>query len=115
METFAERLSAQDASFLAFESPATPMHVAGLSIYEAGPLARRGGVDIARIRDHIASRLHHLPRYRQRLAPPPFEGTPFWVDDDRFDLDDHVRRVALPRPGTDAELRELAAHVMAEP
>ncbi len=67
-----ERLSAQDSSFLVFESPTTHMHVGGLAIFEAGPLTTaRGRLDIDRIRRHIAWRLHLVPRYRQRLAFVP--------------------------------------------
>jgi diacylglycerol O-acyltransferase / wax synthase len=116
METYAERLSAQDSSFLAFESRATPMHVAGLSIYESRPLrGARGTIDVDRIRAHIGSRLHLIPRYRQRLAYVPLEGSPTWIDDDRFDLDRHVRAIALPRPGSDPQLKELAADLIAQP
>ena len=59
------RLSGQDASFLVFESPTAHMHVAGTSLFEAGPLLTpSGGIDIERIRAYISSRLHLLPRYR---------------------------------------------------
>jgi len=116
MERFYERLSAQDSSFLGFESETTPMHVAGLSVYAAGPLGGPdGSVDVPRVRAHIASRLHLIPRYRQRLAYAPVDGQPFWIDDDRFALDDHVFSIALPRPGTDRELKEVTAEIVARP
>jgi WS/DGAT/MGAT family acyltransferase len=115
-ETFHENLSAQDAAFLGFETSTTPMHVGGQSIHEAGRLARPGGgVDFTRIRAYIASRLHLIPRYRQRLDYTPLDGHPLWIDDDRFDLDDHVRHIGLPAPGSDRELRELTAHLMSVP
>jgi WS/DGAT/MGAT family acyltransferase len=111
-----ERLSAQDASFLVFEGEDTPMHVGGPTIYEIGPLATaHGGVDIARIRAYIESRLSWVPRYRQRLAWIPLEGHPVWVDDDRFNLNYHVRHTSLPRPGSDAQLKQLAARLLSLP
>ena len=78
-----ERFSAQDSSFLVFEDPNTHMHLGGIAIFDASPLATPdGGVDIERIRRHVASRLHWIPRYRQRIAYIPLERHPVWVDDD---------------------------------
>jgi WS/DGAT/MGAT family acyltransferase len=111
-----ERLSGQDASFLVFETPDTPMNVGGTSIFEGGSLVRHdGGVDLARIKAFIASRLHKVPRYRQRLAFIPIENQPVWIDDERFDLDYHVRHVALPKPGDAAQLKRLSADILARP
>jgi len=116
MTAWYERLSALDYSFLAFEGPTTCMHIAAVVVFETGPLASKGGgVDVARIRRHVASRLPHMPRYRQRLAYIPFENHPVWVDDERFELEYHVRHTSLPRPGTDAQLRELAARLLERP
>ena len=82
-----ERLSAMDSSFLLFEGANTPMHVGGTVIFEAGPLlTAEGGIDLRRIRAHIASRLHVVPRYRQRLAYVPIEMAPVWIDDVNFNL-----------------------------
>src|SRR5271169_5152647 len=106
MADYYQRLSGQDASFLVFEGPTTPMNVGGTSIFEAQPLlTREGGIDIERIKLYVASQLHLIPRYRQRLAYIPVEGQPVWVDDERFNLDYHVRHVAVPRPGDDAQLK----------
>jgi WS/DGAT/MGAT family acyltransferase len=111
-----ERLSTQDGSFLGFEGPATPMHVGAVAIFAAGPLATSdGGIDHARLARHVASRLHLLPRYRKRLAFTPIEGVPGWVDDERFELDFHLRRAALPRAGGEAELKELVARILSQP
>jgi WS/DGAT/MGAT family acyltransferase len=111
-----ERLSAQDGSFLTFEGPATPMHVGAVAIFAAGPLAiAGGGIDHARIARHVESRLHLLPRYRKRLAFTPIERVPGWVDDERFELDFHVRRAALTRPGSEAALKELVARILSQP
>ena len=111
-----QRLSGQDASFLAFEGPTTPMNVGGASIFEAQSLMTpEGGIDIERIKHYVASQMHLIPRYRQRLAYIPVEGQAVWVDDERFNLDYHVRHVALPRPGDDQQLKRLAADILSRP
>jgi len=110
-----ERLSTQDSSFVLWERRETPMHVGAVAILEAAPLTSAdGGIDAARITRHVESRLHLLPRYRQRLVFTPIEGHPVWVDDAHFDLGYHVRRAALPRPGTDSELKALVARILSE-
>ena len=110
-----ERLSAQDHSFLLFETANVPMHVASTQIFELGPLeSADGGVDYAQIKRFIGSVLHRIPRYRQKLRAIPLEGSPVWIDDERFELDYHVRHTSLPRPGSDAQLRQLSARVMAQ-
>ena len=111
-----ERLSAQDNSFLLMESPRHHMHVASTLIYECGPLrTETGGVDFERIKRATAGYLHRIPRYRQKLHFVPIEGSAVWVDDRHFSLDYHVRHTALPRPGSDQQLKELASHIMAQP
>ncbi len=111
-----ERLSAQDRSFLVFDGPTTPMHVGGVTLLEAAPLRTPGGgIDVARIRRHVAGCLRWMPRYRQRIAYVPIFQYPVWVDDQEFDLDYHVRHVSLPLPGSDAQLKELAARIMSQP
>ncbi|HXQ21451.1 MAG TPA: wax ester/triacylglycerol synthase family O-acyltransferase [Candidatus Acidoferrales bacterium] len=110
-----DRLSFLDNSFLIMETPTSPMHVAGTATFEAGPLQTAdGGIDIEKIRDYVASRLYLIPRYRQRLAHVPIENHPVWVDDEHFNVDYHVRHIALPKPGDERQLRRLAARVMAQ-
>jgi WS/DGAT/MGAT family acyltransferase len=110
-----ERLSAQDSAFLVAESRNVHMHVAGMQIFEAGPLGRRdGGIDIEAIKRATEATLHLIPRYRQRLEWIPFENHPVWIDDREFNLDYHIRHTALPRPGTGEQLRRLAARIMAQ-
>jgi len=111
-----ERLSAQDNDFLQWESPALPMHGSGLQIFEAGPLARGdGGIDFAAVQRAFASVLHRVPRYRQKLAWVPGEDRAVWIDDPHFRIDYHIRHIALPRPGSDEQLKRLAADIMERP
>ncbi len=108
-----DRLTALDNSFLMLEKPTSYMHVASTQIHKTGPLRTEGGgVDAARFRKMIASVLHRIPRYRQKLAWIPFENHPVWVDDENFSLDYHLRHTALPRPGTEEQLKRLSARIM---
>ena len=104
-----DRLSALDASFLHQERQASHMHVGALVIFE-GPAPSRD-----EMYEHMQSRLHLVPRYRQKLAFPRFEmGRPFWVDDPRFNLDYHVRLTALPAPGSEEQLRHLLGRIFSQ-
>jgi diacylglycerol O-acyltransferase / wax synthase len=104
-----DRLSAIDASFLHQEKQASHMHVGALVIFEGPPPSRED------FSAHIRSRLPLVPRYRQRLAFPRFEmGRPFWVDDPSFNLDYHVRHTALPRPGSEEQLRQLVGRIFSQ-
>ncbi len=101
-----DRLSAMDASFLHQEGPNTHMHVGAVTVFEGPPPSYEA------FTDHIRSRLHLVPRYRQKLAVPPLEtGRPLWVDDPDFNIEYHVRHTALPSPGDERQLRALAARV----
>ena len=110
-----EPLSSLDSSFLALETSSTHMHVAALVTFDMGPLrTEHRGVDITRIRGHIASRLHLIPRYRMRLAHVPLERHPVWVDDEHFNLEYHVRHTSLPRPGGDEQLMALMGRLVSQ-
>ena len=101
-----DRLTAVDASFLAQEVENAHMHVGALLIFEGPP------PDYDDFCTQIRSRLHLVPRYRQKLAFPPLEtGRPLWVDDRTFNLQYHVRHTALPSPGSEEQLRALTARV----
>ena len=107
-----ERLRPRDLAFLATESPTTPMHNATVEIFDPGD----SGFDYDRLVELIADRIAFVPRYRQRLqAVPGRLANPAWVDDANFDLGYHVRRSALPRPGTMDQLRELVARIASRP
>jgi diacylglycerol O-acyltransferase len=104
-----ERLRPADMAFLADESASAPMHNATLEIFE--PSSQ--GFDYEKLLAVIADRIAFVPRYRQRIRTVPGRlANPVWVDDDDFDLTFHVRRSALPRPGSMAQLRELTARIM---
>src|SRR3954471_23088022 len=104
-----DRLSAVDAGFLAQEGSNTHMHIGGLALFDGEP--PRLGEFLA----HIESRLHLVPRYRQKLATPPLEtGRPLWVDDPTFNLPYHVRHTALPPPGSEDALLDLCARIFSQ-
>ncbi|MEW6270931.1 MAG: wax ester/triacylglycerol synthase family O-acyltransferase, partial [Thermodesulfobacteriota bacterium] len=110
-----ERLTALDQSFLLYEDGCSHMHVASTATFDAGPLATPdGGIDIERIREFVSSRLHRIPRYRQKLAYVPLRDQPVWVDDDRFNLAYHVRHTSLPRPGDERQLKRLSARIASQ-
>jgi len=95
-------------SFLYLETPTTAMHVGSVAIF-AMPGA---GFDYDRLVDLISARIRLVPRFRQKLRGIPGHlANPVWVDDPEFDISHHVRRSALPRPGSLDQLRELIGRV----
>ncbi|GAA1142532.1 wax ester/triacylglycerol synthase family O-acyltransferase [Nocardioides aquiterrae] len=107
-----ERLRPRDVALLAEESPSTPMHNATVEVFDPGD----SGFDYAELVRLVQERISFVPRYRQRVQTVPGRlANPVWVDDDRFDLGYHVRRSALPRPGTLDQLRELVARIVSRP
>jgi hypothetical protein len=107
-----ERLSAADVEFLHRETPTTPQHVGGLLVF-APPAA---GFAYDRLVRLLQERIPLAPRYRQKVRPVPGNlASPVWVDDADFDLTYHVRRSALPRPGSDTQLLEFVARIQARP
>jgi WS/DGAT/MGAT family acyltransferase len=105
-----DRLSTLDAEFLHLEDGIQHLHIAGVCIFE-GPKPA-----VADLRRLIASRLHVIPRYRQRARSVPLElGRPVWVDDPHFALDHHVLHTALPQPGDRATLERLMARLVSHP
>ncbi len=107
-----ERLGPRDLAFLTAETPEAPAHNATIEIFECGD----SGFDYARLLELIRDRLPFVPRYRQRVMNVPGGlANPVWVDDEQFDLGYHVRRSALPRPGSPEQLRELVARIVSRP
>jgi WS/DGAT/MGAT family acyltransferase len=105
-----DRLTGLDAAFLHLEDAGpSHMHVASVMVFEGATPSHEELVQ------HILARLHLVPRYRQRLAFVPFgQGRPLWVDDPHFNPYYHIRHTALPRPGDDAELKQLAGRLFSQ-
>src|SRR5262245_60287749 len=104
-----DRLTGLDSSFLHLERDGTHMHVASTTLFE-GPAP-----PYPEFRDHIESRLHLVPRFRQKLRFVPFGmGRPVWVDDPHLNLAYHVRHTSLPEPGSEQQLRVLAARIFSQ-
>lgn len=110
-----QQLSGQDASFLYFETPKAPMHIGSFMVYD--PSTAPG--QFLRFKDvlaHVESRLHLSRVFRQRLVHVPFNlDHPYWIEDDAFDLEFHVRHIALPKPGDWRQLCIQAARLHARP
>ena len=103
------RLSALDASFLAIETDAAPMHIGSVAVFE-GPAP--GYDNVLRL---ISGKLALVPRYRQVPRFVPWSlGRPVWQDDRHFRLEYHVRHTALPSPGGDSELKAHVGWIMAQ-
>ena len=108
-QTHMDRLSSIDASFLTNETSAAHMHVGAVLIFEGPPPAYDD------LLGHVESRLHLVPRFRQKLAFPPVEtGRPFWVDDPNFNISYHVRHSALPSPGSEEQLRNITGRLFSQ-
>jgi diacylglycerol O-acyltransferase len=103
------RISALDASFLHLEKAGARLHVASVTVFDGPP------PPYDELREHIESRLHLVPRCRQRLAEIPLDqGRPVWVDDPHFNLRYHLRHAGLPAPGSEEQLKNLAGRVFAQ-
>ncbi len=104
-----DRLSSVDASFLAQEREGSHMHIGSVLLFEGS--APHADEVVA----HVQSRLHLVPRYRQKLSFPRLEmGRPLWVDDPSFNVGYHVRQTALPAPGSVEQLRLLAGRIFSQ-
>lgn len=106
------RLTTEDASFYFLEGSSTPMHLGSLAILRAP----EGGLDYEELLTHVERRLPLVPRYRQRVQEVAFGlARPVWIDDRDFDITYHVRRSALPKPGSDEQLHDLVARLTSRP
>jgi diacylglycerol O-acyltransferase len=105
-----QRLTPLEVSMLALDTAHTPGHVGTVDIFACGP----DGFDYERLVSLLRDRLAYVPRYRRRVRSVPARlSSPVWVDDDHFDLTYHIRRSALPRPGTMEQLRDFVGRVLA--
>jgi diacylglycerol O-acyltransferase / wax synthase len=104
-----EWMSSIDSSFLHIENDVTPMHIGGVSLFEGPPPA------FSDLKEMVAGKLDLVPRYRQKVRFMPLgAGTPAWVEDPHFSLDYHVRHTAVPRPGSEQQLRQMAARIFSQ-
>ncbi len=102
-------MSPIDSSFLHVENATTPMHIGGVSIF-AGPPP-----PFQELRAMVAGKLDLVPRYRQKVRSVPLAAAPpAWIDDPHFSLDYHLRHTAIPRPGTEQQLRQMASRVFSQ-
>jgi WS/DGAT/MGAT family acyltransferase len=105
------KLGLTDASFLYFETPATPMNIASVQLLEA---PHEGFFD--ELVDYLEPRIALVPFMKKRLKSTPFGlDEPVWVDDPHFVIDNHVKRVRLPKPGTWRQLETLVARLHEAP
>ncbi|MCP2290033.1 wax ester/triacylglycerol synthase family O-acyltransferase [Nocardia amikacinitolerans] len=113
------RLTPQDAAFYRLESSSNPIHIGSLAILrnaDDGHLDGEPALDYDRLVDLVESRLSLVPRYRRKVREIPFAlGRPVWVEDSHFDITYHIRRSALPSPGTDEQLHDLVARLASRP
>ena len=110
-----KQLSSLDAQFLHVESSTTTGHIGALLTlgHSSGP---ERSLTLESVRDLMEQRLHLHPAFRQRLVEVPLGlGLPYWVDDPEFDLEYHLREIALPAPGDSAQLAEQVARIHARP
>jgi diacylglycerol O-acyltransferase len=109
-----QRLTGLDATFLYTETPSQHMHVSMVGVFDTSTM--RDGYSFDAVKDLIESRLPRIPMFRRRLVEVPFRiHHPVWVEDPDFDLDFHVRRMAVPAPGGMRELTELAGDFLSRP
>jgi diacylglycerol O-acyltransferase / wax synthase len=109
-----QQLTGLDASFLALETANTTGHVGGVSVLD--PSQAPEPLTLARLTEVLGERLPLVPVLRRKLKNVPLGlDQPYWVDDADFDIEYHVRELALPRPGSDAQLAEQVARLHARP
>ena len=109
-----QQLTGLDAAFLALETPKTTGHVGGLSVLD--PHDAPAPLTLERLTAVLAERLPLVPVLRRKLLNVPLGlDQPYWIDDPHFDIEYHIREIALPRPGSDAQLAEQVARLHARP
>lgn len=110
-----QQLSGQDASFVYLETPATPMHIGSVGIYDPST-APGGAVRFKDILKFVEGRLSSARSFRQKLVRVPFDlDHPYWVEDADFDIEYHIRHIALPQPGDWRQLCIQVARLHARP
>ncbi len=109
-----KQLNGQDASFVYMETQHAHLHLTSVNIYDRSTVD--GGIRSADIRKYLKSRLHTWPVFRQKLKFVPLNlDYPYWVDDEQFDPDSHIRHLALPEPGNWRQFCDVVAKIHSEP
>jgi len=109
-----KQLTGLDAAFLALESSNSTAHIGGVSVLDPTDAPRP--LDLGTLTELLAQRVPLVPVLRQRLMQVPLGlDQPYWMDDPNFDIEYHVREVALPHPGSDAQLTEQVSRLHARP
>ena len=104
-----EWMSPIDSSFLHLENAVTPMHIGGVSLFEGPP------PPFEDLKAMVAGKLDLVPRYRQKVRFVPLAaGAPVWIEDPHFSLDYHLRHTAIPSPGSEQQLRQMASRVFSQ-
>lgn len=102
-------ISGIDATFLYTETPTSPMNIGSVLVIEES-------LNFQTFRDIVHSRIHQIPKLRQRLMYVPLSiDYPYWADDPNFDIDLHINHIALPKPGSWQQLRNIASQIFSEP
>jgi len=110
-----QQLTFQDASFLYQDSPQTPMHVGSVAILDPTK-SPYGPLTLELVTNFYRDRLHLMPTARRRLVNVPFGiDRPYWIEDENFDLEYHVREVGLPEPHDWRQFYTLAARILSRP
>ncbi len=112
-----EHLRPQDATLLSSQDDLAPLQIGALCLFDGAPLRDGDGrLRIDELTRHVEDRLTFLARFRRRLAPVPLGLVPpVWVDDEHFDIANHVRHTALADPGDDDQVRECVSRIVEEP
>src|SRR6266849_6103571 len=109
-----QQLTGLDASFLAFETANSTGHVGGLCVLD--PAGAPKPLTLARLTEVLGERIPLVPVLRRKLLNVPLGlDQPYWIDDADFDIEYHLREIALPRPGSDAQLTEQVRRLHARP
>lgn len=102
-------VSGMDATFLYTETPTSPMNIGSVLIID-------GSLEFEKFKKTVHSRIHQFEKLRQRLLYVPLSiDYPYWVDDPNFDIDLHIKHIALPKPGSWKDLRKTASDIFSEP
>lgn len=108
MREYSDILGPVDSAFYYVERPETPMNIGALAIFD-------GDIDFDELVKHIDTRLHQIPRYRDRIVQAPLNlGQPTWIPDPEFYIGNHVKQIHIASPASTDELRKVAAKLLGQ-